>query len=132
MLLSPMLDDRNNTVSSVQMSGTGFWDRTANQTGWQALLGDRQGGDTVSVYAAPARAKDLSAMPATFIDVGSAETFRDESVTFASTLWRSGVQAELHVWAGGFHGYEAFAPTAAITKATLQARQDWLQRQVFT
>ena len=68
------------------MAGLGVWDRTANETGWTALLGERRGGPDVSLYAAPARAEDLSGLPPAFLDVGSAETFRDEVVTYATRL----------------------------------------------
>ncbi|MEU7057270.1 alpha/beta hydrolase [Streptomyces sp. NPDC046197] len=128
MLMCPMLDDRNDTPSVHQMAGTGVWDRAANETGWTALLGDRRGGPDVSPYAAPARAEDLSSLPPAFLDVGSAETFRDEVVTYASRIWQAGGVAELHVWPGGFHGYDAFAPQAALSRATRAARTDWLRR----
>ncbi|MFD6974554.1 alpha/beta hydrolase fold domain-containing protein [Streptomyces sp. NPDC059949] len=35
-------------------------------------------------YAAPARATDLSGLPPAYIEVGSAETFRDEHVAYAN------------------------------------------------
>ena len=63
MLVSPMLDDRNETVSAHQIDGVGVWDRGSNDMGWNALLGDRRGTDAVSVYAAPARATDLAGLP---------------------------------------------------------------------
>ncbi|MFB7595318.1 alpha/beta hydrolase [Streptomyces sp. NPDC056160] len=128
MLLSPMLDDRNDTASAHQMAGAGLWDRTANDTGWSALLGDRRGGPRVSPYAAPARAEDLAGLPPAFLDVGSAETFRDEVVAYASRIWRAGGVAELHVWPGGFHGFDALAPQAALTRSAQAARLDWLRR----
>jgi acetyl esterase/lipase len=128
MLMCPMLDDRNNTPSAVQMAGLGVWDRTANQTGWGALLGDAAGGPDVSPYAAPARAEDLSGLPPAFSDVGSAETFRDEDVTYASRIWQTGGQAELHVWSGGFHGFDGLAPTAAVSRDAQEARVRWLDR----
>ncbi|MCT9137622.1 alpha/beta hydrolase [Streptomyces violarus] len=128
MLLCPMLDDRNDTPSAHQMAGLGIWDRTSNETGWTALLGDRRGGPDVSPYAAPARAEDLSGLPPAFLDVGSAETFRDETVAYASRIWQAGGVAELHVWPGGFHGYEGFAPQAALSQATVAARLTWLRR----
>ena len=130
MLIAPMLDDRNNTESGVQFEGVGVWDRRSNATGWRALLGDAVGSDSVSEYAAPARATDLTGMPPTHIDVGSAETFRDEAVNLAQNLWRAGGVAELHVWAGGFHGFTAYAPHTAIARQALQARRDWLARQL--
>jgi acetyl esterase/lipase len=128
MLLCPMLDDRNDTPSAVQMEGVGFWDRTSNETGWTALLGDARGGPDVSPYAAPARATDLSGLPPAFIDVGSAETFRDEDVAYATAIWRAGGQAELHVWPGGFHGFAQLAPHAAVSQAAKAARPAWLRR----
>ncbi|MFF5857659.1 alpha/beta hydrolase [Streptomyces sp. NPDC012751] len=128
LLMSPMLDDRNDTVSSRQMAGVGVWDRSANETGWTALLGDRRGGPGVSPYAAPARATDLSGLPPAFLDVGSAETFRDEVVGYASRVWQAGGVAELHVWPGGCHGFDALAPDAALSRTARAARVQWLRR----
>ncbi|WP_250038212.1 alpha/beta hydrolase [Paractinoplanes maris] len=128
MLLCPMIDDRNDTPSAIQMAGRGVWDRTANDTGWTALLGAARGGSEVSPYAAPARATDLSNLPPAFIDVGSAETFRDEDVAYASRIWQAGGQAELHVWPGGFHGFDLMVPQAAISVEARAARVRWLKR----
>ncbi len=72
-----------------------MWDRTSNETGWSALLGEARGTADVSPYAAPARADDLSDLPPAFIDVGSAETFRDEDIAYASRIWQVGGIAEL-------------------------------------
>lgn len=128
LLMYPMLDDRDRTVSTRQFDGHGLWGRLDNRVGWEALLGARRGGSDVSAAAAPARATELSGLPPTFIDVGSAEVFRDECVGYASALWESGVAAELHVWAGGFHGFDAFAPRVAISKAARAARGSWIRR----
>ncbi|GGC96673.1 esterase [Tersicoccus solisilvae] len=128
LLMYPMLDDRDGTVSSAQIDGVGVWDRGSNLTGWTALLGDRRATDDVSIYAAPARATDLSGLPPAFIDCGSAEVFRDEDVAYASALWASGGQAELHVWPGGFHAFEGYAPQAALSREMVQARDRWVHR----
>ncbi|WP_091228640.1 alpha/beta hydrolase [Microbacterium sp. 3J1] len=128
LLIYPMLDDRDETVSTHQIDGIGVWDRGSNVTGWTALLGDRKGTADVSIYAAPARATDLAGLPPAFIDCGSAEVFRDEDVAYATRLWEAGVQAELHVWAGGFHGFDMFAPHTAVAQAMLAARDNWVGR----
>ncbi|MDF2444607.1 MAG: hypothetical protein JWR01_2810 [Subtercola sp.] len=128
LLMYPMLDDRNETVSSRQFVGVGVWDRGSNDTGWDALLGDRRGSDDVSIYAAPARATDLSGLPPTFIDVGSAEVFRDEDVAYASKIWADGGVCELHVTPGVFHGAELMAPTAALSSAIAENRTRWVRR----
>jgi acetyl esterase/lipase len=127
-LACPMLDDRNNTPSSYQMAGRGVWDRATNEVGWTALLGDARGGPDVSPYAAPARATDLSGLPPAFIDVGSAETFRDEDVAYASRIWQAGGRAELHVWPGGSHGFVSMVPDAEISRGAVAAQRGWLRR----
>lgn len=128
MLMYPMLDDRDQSVSTTQIDGEGVWDRGSNILGWSALLGDRRGTDDVSIYAAPARATDLSGLPPAFIDCGSAEVFRDEDVAYATTIWAAGGQAELHVWPGGFHGFEGFVPQARLAQEMVGARERWLDR----
>jgi acetyl esterase/lipase len=131
LLLCPMLDDRNNSPSTRQMQGLGIWDSSSNKTGWDALLGDGvRGGPEVSPYASPSRATDLAGLPPTFIDVGSAETFRDEDVAYASRIWQAGGRVELHVWPGGFHGFDVVVPHAAISQDAIAARAAWLRRQL--
>ncbi|MFD7453689.1 alpha/beta hydrolase [Kitasatospora sp. NPDC059827] len=128
LLLSPMLDDRGDTFSSHQMVGHDTWDRSSNATAWQAVLGDRHGAADLSPYAAPARATDLTGLPAAYLDVGSAETFRDEAVAYADALWKAGGEAELHVWPGACHGFDTLAPQAALARDAQEARTRWLRR----
>ncbi|MCF3123725.1 alpha/beta hydrolase fold domain-containing protein [Streptomyces arenae] len=128
LLLCPMLDDRDETFSSHQMSGLGVWDRTSNATAWAALLGDRHGAADLPPYAAPSRATDLSGLPPAYVDVGSAEMFRDEAVAYANGIWQAGGQAELHVWPGAFHGFDGMAPHAALTRDARDTRTRWLRR----
>ncbi|MFF5706949.1 alpha/beta hydrolase [Streptomyces sp. NPDC012794] len=128
LLLSPMLDDRGATFSGRQMSGAGVWDPVSNATAWQALLGERYGTEDLPPYAAPARATDLSGLPAAYVEVGSAEVFRDEGVAYANALWQAGGEAELHVWPGACHGFDGLAPHAALTLDAREARTRWLRR----
>ncbi|QIM19785.1 alpha/beta hydrolase [Leucobacter coleopterorum] len=124
----PMIDDRNSTVSSWQYDGLGAWDRNNNDAGWDAALGEDRGTDRVTAYQAPARATDLAGLPPAFIEVGSAEIFRDESVAYASRIWAAGGEAELHVWSGGYHGFSGFSPDAIVSRAALEARDSWWRR----
>jgi acetyl esterase/lipase len=128
LLQCPMIDDRLESLSSHQYIKDGTLSRGSAETGWNALLGDRRGGKDVSIYAAPYRATDLSGLPPVFIEVGSAEIFRDDNVAFASLLWKSGVQAELHVWPGAFHRFQAFAPKAALSVIADSTREAWVKR----
>ncbi|GAA2334959.1 alpha/beta hydrolase [Streptomyces violaceusniger] len=132
VLMCPMLDDRFLTPSSRELEGEGVWDATSNATGWNALLGKRRGGDQVSIYAAPARATDLAGLPSAFVDVGSVETFRDEDIDYAARLLQAGVQCELHVWPGGFHGFDGMAPQAALSQTASATRTAWVRRLLTT
>ncbi|KGN37965.1 alpha/beta hydrolase [Knoellia subterranea] len=126
----PMLDDRGLTESTRLFDGIGVWDRVSNETGWAALLGDRCGTDGVSAYAAPARATDLRGLPPAFLDVGTVEIFRDETVEYAGRLWSAGIDTELHVWPGGFHAFDIFAKHAALSRGMIATRKAWLERIV--
>jgi len=128
LLQFPMLDDRCDSPSVRQLETVGMWDGRSNRTGWTALLGERRGTADVSPYAAPARATDLSGLPPAFIEVGSVEALRDEGVEYATRLWRAGGEAELHVWAGAFHSFDEWVPTAEVSRAAHDARVSWLRR----
>jgi acetyl esterase/lipase len=127
-LICPMLDDRDATISTQQFADTGLWDRGSNSVGWTALLGDRRGTEDVSIYAAPARATDLAHLPPTYLDAADAEVFRDETVAYASGLWRDGVNAELHVWPGGTHGWEALMQGSPLAHTAAATRNAWVAR----
>ncbi|MET8824405.1 alpha/beta hydrolase [Streptomyces sp. NPDC004610] len=128
ILVCPMLDDRFQTHSSRMLDGEGTWDRDANLFGWTSLLGDRRGGPDVSPYAAPARAEDLTGLPRAYLDTGSAEGFRDEVLAYATRLSQAGVSVDLHMWGGGFHGFDEMAPHAAVSRASLAARDEYVRR----
>ena len=128
LLLAPMLDDRNDSVSARQFP-RGMWNRQENELGWRSLLGPLHGADDVPYVAAPARCADLRGLSPAFIEVGSAEVFRDEAVEYASKLWAAGGEAELHVWAGGFHGFQTFDHTA-LARASAGALRSWMDRRL--
>ncbi|KUN25195.1 alpha/beta hydrolase [Streptomyces antibioticus] len=128
MLICPMLDHRNATTSSRQYAGTpGVWTSEMNAFGWASVIGDLTDAE-VPAYVSPAVAEDLSGLPTTYIDTGSAEVFRDEDTDYATRIWAAGGQAELHVWAGGFHGFDALYPQAHLSTAARRTRTDWLAR----
>ena len=114
MLLCPMLDDRNEQLST-HMDLTGIsWDRLCNQNGWQAYLaGSYQEG--LHSYAVPSRVEDLSNLPPAYISVGSLDLFLDEDIQYARRLLEAHVATELHVFPGGIHAFEYFVPSARLS-----------------
>ena len=132
VLVCPMLDHRNRTTSSRQYSGDpGVWTREMNEFGWRSVLGEPTDGN-VPGYVSPALAEDLSGLPTTYIDAGTAEVFRDEDVAYAGRIWAAGGQAELHIWAGGFHGFDTLYPKAHLSASARRTRTDWLARVLGT
>lgn len=128
VLIGPMLDHRNASISSGQYSGVpGVWTGEMNAFAWRCVLGDLPDCE-VSEYVSPAVADDLSGLPTAYIDTGSAEVFRAEDAAYAAGIWAAGGQAELHVWAGGFHGFDALYPQADISATARRTRTDWLTR----
>lgn len=129
LLLCPMIDNTNTTASSLQYDGIGTWTRDANLLAWKCVLGaDLAYSADAPAYAAPSRAGDLSGLPPAFIEAGSAEMFRDENTEFASRIWAAGGDAELHVWSGGFHGFDMYAPGSELARAALASRDSWISR----
>lgn len=128
LLIYPMLDERNETISSFQFDGIGLWNRESNETGWNALLGTRRKTPEVTHYASPSKAGSLAGLPSTFIDVASAEVFRDECVNFAMKMWADGGIAELHVWPGGTHAFDVIAPETSVSQDARAARDSWIRR----
>jgi acetyl esterase/lipase len=96
--------------------GYGSWSPAANQYGWSALLGVPAGSEQVPAGAVPARVKDLSGLPDTFIRVGSIDLFAEENIEYARRLVHAGVPTELVVIPGGFHGFQRMMPEAELSK----------------
>jgi len=122
-LIYPMLDDRTCVARQPHpFAGEYIWTPLSNHFGWSSLLGMAPGSANVSPYAAPARAVDLSGLPPTFISTGALDLFVEEDMEYARRLMRSGVPVELHVYPGGFHGFD-FLSTCTLSAT---ARRDSL------
>ena len=124
MPIYPMIDDRHKTSSSHEVVDLGIWDRAGSLEAWAWYLGDTE----PDSYAAPARAEDLSGLPAAYIDVGDLDLFRDEDIVLAQRLSAAGVPVEFHLWAGAYHASELFAPQAALSQRIWATRYAAIRR----
>ncbi|MBQ3653117.1 MAG: alpha/beta hydrolase [Synergistaceae bacterium] len=113
MPLYPMLDCRNLTPSTHQITDHRVWCRDFNVTAWGMYLAGVSG--DVPAYASPALADDLSGLPPTYIMVGTLDPFRDEAITYAQRLMQAGVPVELHVIPGATHGFEGIFSEAEVS-----------------
>jgi acetyl esterase/lipase len=128
LLMYPMLDDRNTTDSSREITDIGIWDHSTNILAWQAILGDRAGSEDVTPYSAPSRATDLAGLPPTFIGVGELDLFRDENLDYAARLRAHGVPVELHLYPGAYHAFDMFAPQSHLATSFHHTLNDYLVR----
>lgn len=126
----PMLDDRNETPSSHQVTDIGIWDRRENLLAWAAVLGDRVGRPDVDPYSAPGRATDLHGLPETFVAAAQFDVFRDENIDFAGRLLAAGVPVDLHVYAHAFHAWDLLAPTSRLARSFEGTWHEFLARRL--
>lgn len=135
-LLCPMLDDRCITNSSYMITDERVWNRHSNLMGWKHYLDkdktcEEELYSDVSPYAAACRALDLSGLPSTYIAVGSVDAFVDEDRDYAKRLQAVGVETQLEIFSGGFHGFEFIAPGAQISKTARDCHFDALRKALF-
>lgn len=112
MPLYPMIDDRMTTASMIDNNAP-CWNEQHNRLAWSLYLKGLDG--DVPIYAAPARAEDLTGLPPAFTFVGSLDPFLDETVAYMEKLKIAGVPVEYRVFEGCFHGFEVVNPFAAIS-----------------
>ena len=117
VLIYPMIDDTNIAPPSDDTPDTLVWSRSFNKFGWQSYLGDLFGQKNVPIYAAPARAQDLSGLPPTYMPVGDLDLFLDENILYARKLTQAGVPTHFHIVPGAFHGFNGFVANAPISQA---------------
>jgi acetyl esterase len=116
LLNQPGLDDRQQTWSARNFTGTPFMTRGKVTASWRHYLGSAP----ASPYAAPARAADLSGLPPAYIATAEFDPNRDEAISYARRLLQAGVSVELHQWPGTFHGSQAILSAEVSQRQTAE------------
>lgn len=122
LLTYPMLDDRTRSASSPPRAHR-LWGARSNAFAWEAYLA---GADRSA--AVPARREDLSGLPRTWIGVGSTDLFYDEDLAYARRLREDGVDCDVDVVPGAFHGFDSVAPRSPVARAFLATRVRAMER----
>jgi len=113
VLVNPMLDDRSGGPEAPgdPILGEFIWRRRDNQYGWSAYLS----GARPEAPAVPARAVDLSGLPATWLSTAALDLFLDEDLAYARRLIAAGVKTEIRVYPAVCHSY-ALARESAVAQ----------------
>ncbi|NEW05334.1 alpha/beta hydrolase [Paenibacillus sp. SYP-B3998] len=129
MPLYPMIDDRNITASSHEItSDSATWNRTNNLAAWNMYLGERTEASEVSPHAAPSRAESLAGLPPTYTCVGQLDLFRDETIEYVARLAKAGVDVEFRLYPGCFHLFEVIVPQAEVSQRASKSYVDAIAR----
>jgi len=120
VLAYPMLDDRSSATAA--SPNHRLWSTRSNHFGWKAYLG---GADPQ--VAVPARRGDLSGLPPAWIGVGTHDLFHDEDLAYARRLIDAGVPCHLEVVPGAFHGFDAVARKAPVSRRFFESQCDSLR-----
>ncbi|MET3207515.1 UNVERIFIED_CONTAM: acetyl esterase/lipase [Paenibacillus sp. PvR008] len=129
MPLYPMIDDRNMTASSHEITADNApWNRTNNLAAWNMYLGDRTEDSEVSPYAVPSRVESLAGLPPTYTCIGQLDLFRDETIEYVARLAQAGVDVEFHLYPGTFHSFEGMVPQAEVSQRASQSYVDAIAR----
>jgi acetyl esterase/lipase len=130
LLIYPMLDDRSALRADIPHPELLTWTQKSNQFGWEAYLGQACGSDNVPVYAVPARRENLTGLPPAWIGVGTLDLFHDEDVAYAEKLQRDGVDCELVIIPGAFHGFDQFDRDLPVVQAFRQSQIEALRKHL--
>ena len=124
MLLIPAMDDRLETLSAREFTDVPDFARPEAETMWRWYLGATA--HAVSPYAAPARAEDLSNLPAAYILCAGLDPLRDDGLSYAHRLTEAEVAVELHLVPSIPHGF-ASVPSAVISERLLKEQIEVLR-----
>ena len=127
MLIYPVLDDRCATASMAIFDECDPWSGRRNRQMWPLYLGHE---GEAPVYAAPARAQDLTGLPATYLMSCEEDPLRDEELAYAQRLLDAGVGVELHHYPGTYHAFDVIAPDAAVSRRAFAEHAGFVQRRL--
>lgn len=122
LLIYPMIDDRTATRADIDPSTLRIWSLGSNRYGWRSYLGKEPGSADIASFAAPARHEELSGLPPAWIGVGTLDLFHDEDLAYAKRLQAAGVPCDVTVIPGAYHGFDAIAPKANVSREFREAQ----------
>ena len=130
LLIYPMLDDRSALRTDLAYADSMIWTPKDNRYGWESYLQRPLGSDPMPPYAVPARRQDLTGLPPAWIGVGTLDLFCEEDVAYSERLNGCGVECELVVVDGAFHGFDIVDRNATLAQNFRNAQVAALRRRL--
>lgn len=107
LALEPCLNPLLVSASSYDYRDASVWPRPTATISWDHY----QAGGAQPWQVCPPMGRDRRPFPPIYVAVNTADLLRDEAVSWAWDLVRSGVAVDLHSFAGTVHGWSTVPPT---------------------
>ena len=120
MLFYPVLDKRMNTESMKKYVDTPIWNSVLNKKMWDLYLKDNDD------YISPGEMKDVSFMPATYIETAEYDCLHDEAIEFAKKLKKEKIDVTVNETQKTMHGYDI--KNGKITKKIINDRMELIKK----
>jgi acetyl esterase/lipase len=131
LLVYPMLDDNSALISDLPHKELLTWTQESNRFGWESYLQQPCGLDQVPPYSVASRRDDLIGLPPAWIGVGTLDLFYEEDVAYAKKLKQCGVDCELEIIPGAFHGFDALDLGLAVVQDFRKSQMAALRKYLF-
>ncbi len=122
MPLYPMMDDRPTESNTGNTSPV--WNSAKNDAAWKMYKGEAEEAD---FYCAPARQTDYADLPPAFSIVGSADPFKDETVTYMKNLYACDIPVMYKVYEGCYHAFDMLNPSSSVGKKAAKLEKEALK-----
>jgi acetyl esterase/lipase len=132
LLIYPMLDDTSSLRTDVPNTDLLIWNQKSNRFGWESYLQHACGSDTAAPYAVASRRADLTGLPPAWIGVGTLDLFYEEDMAYAQKLKESGVECELVITPGGFHGFDTLDHGLQVVQEFRKSQMAALRRHLLS
>jgi acetyl esterase/lipase len=117
LLVYPVTDSSTNTPSMKEFFHAEPFDGERATKMWNLYVTSTS--QDVPPYASVARANELRDMPPTYLVTADLDPLRDEGLAYALALINAGNTVELHHFPRTYHGFDAVAPDARLSRRAL-------------
>ena len=128
LLVYPVTDNELNSESTAQFFRAEPFDGERAEKMWRLYLGTEP--THVSPYASVARETNFADLPPTYIVTADLDPLRDEGIDLARALLRCGGTVELHHYPRTYHGFDAVAPGARLSRRALDEQSSFLLEEL--
>ena len=129
LLVYPVTDSDTSTPSIIEFFHAEPFDGERARRMWSLYVDDLT---QVSPYASVAKAQDLTRIPPTYIVTADLDPLRDEGLNYARALIDAGTRVELHHFPRTYHGFDAVAPDAQVSRRALDEQCLFLRKELAT